>query len=144
MQTTTKPTIDWAQIMAAYEENTRAIRAIARDFKVSETAIRKKAKALGLVRGSHQDEFARTNVTTEKLVADLRSAGVADDVIADGLIVHAAALWAATGGGSPRDARLFIERWTEIRDEALSRPQCDLDTLVGLSDGDDATHKVIQ
>ncbi|MBN9043589.1 MAG: hypothetical protein BGP05_01195 [Rhizobiales bacterium 62-47] len=91
-----KSAADWALIASAYQENACSIRAIARDFDVSETAIRKKAKQLGLVRGSQLNEFARTRAATQHLVAGLRCLGVSDCVIADALIEQVASLRPAT------------------------------------------------
>jgi transposase-like protein len=83
-------------IAAAYEENRRSIRAIARDFNVSQAAIRKKARKLGLVRSSQKDEFARTTAAVSSLVVGLRAIGTADGVIAETLIAQAAALQSAS------------------------------------------------
>lgn len=87
-----KSAADWALIASAYLENARSIRAIARDFDVSETAIRKKAKQWGLVRGSHLDGFARTIAATQNLIVWLRCLGVSDYIIADALTEQAASL----------------------------------------------------
>jgi len=88
---------EWALIAAAYQENRCSIRALAREFNISEAAIRKKVKQWNLVRSS-QGQFALATGATQALVCGLLDAGVLDEAIADAFAAQATELHAARIG----------------------------------------------